>query len=117
MVDDFKRMSIASADAGRHYSRSGDVSGNRASTRSALALLAQIRFDGEHNAREVRVRNLSEGGLMIELDRLVAVGTIIWLDIDGIGEISGKVAWCTQGRAGIALDAPIDPAKAHKQDD
>jgi len=60
----------------------------------------------------VRVRNLSEGGLMIELDTPADVGTRVWLDLRGIGEIKGKVAWCTAGRMGIALDTLIDPKKA-----
>jgi len=86
----------------------------RARSRDSLFLVAQARIEGDSKSRKVRVRNLSEGGLMIELDRMVAVGTVVHLDLRGIGEITGKVAWGTEGRLGIALDAPIDPKKARK---
>jgi hypothetical protein len=86
----------------------------RARSRDSLFLVAQLRLPTDTQPREVRVRNLSEGGLMIELDRMVAVGTAVQLDLRGIGEITGKVAWGIEGRLGIALDAPIDPKKARK---
>lgn len=86
----------------------------RARSRDSLFLMAQLRLGDERGIREVRVRNLSEGGLMIELDKIADVGTPVRLDLRGIGEIAGKVAWCTEGRIGIALDSPIDPKKARK---
>ncbi|MEG3164067.1 PilZ domain-containing protein [Sphingomonas sp. PB2P19] len=92
----------------------GGVQTKRATGRDSLFLVAQFRLSGEAKTRDVRVRNLSEGGLMIELDRMIAVGTAVTLDLRGIGEITGTVAWGTEGRLGIALDAPIDPKKARK---
>jgi hypothetical protein len=86
----------------------------RARSRDSLFLIARMRLDGDTTTRDVRVRNLSEGGLMVELDRIVAAGTAVHLDLRGIGEITGTVAWCTEGRLGISLDAPIDPKKARK---
>ncbi|WP_423323645.1 PilZ domain-containing protein [Sphingomonas sp. 4RDLI-65] len=87
---------------------------NRARSRDSLLLVAKLQLGNERGIREVRVRNLSEGGLMLELDKVVDVGTPVRLDLRGIGETTGKVAWCTQGRMGIALDSPIDPKKARK---
>jgi hypothetical protein len=86
----------------------------RARGRDSLFLVARMRIDGESAVRDVRVRNLSEGGLMVELDRIVAVGTVVHLELRGIGDIRGAVAWCTEGRLGIALDGTIDPKKARK---
>jgi hypothetical protein len=86
----------------------------RTRSRDSLFLVAQLRLGSEQAVREVRVRNLSEGGLMVELDRLVEVGTPVTLELRGIGEITGKVAWGVEGRLGIALDSPIDPKKARK---
>ena len=90
-----------------------DVS-KRRRVRDSLLLIARLQVDGAATVHEVRVRNLSEGGLMIEFDRALAVDTPITLDIRGIGETHGRIAWCTEGRMGIALDAPIDPKKARK---
>ncbi|RXD06902.1 PilZ domain-containing protein [Sphingomonas sp. UV9] len=85
--------------------------GNRQRARDSLLLTAQIRLDSEPGLREVRVRNLSAGGLMIELDEAADVGTQIMIMLHGVGEVGGKVAWCTEGRIGIALDSLIDPSK------
>lgn len=86
----------------------------RRRSRDSLFLMAQLRIGDDAKVHEVRVRNLSEGGLMVELDRVIASDTPVTLDVRGIGEIGGRVAWCTEGRLGIALDAPIDPKKARK---
>lgn len=91
-----------------------DVTSKRARTRDSLFLTAHLRLAEEAGLREVRVRNLSEGGLMVELAKVVDVGTTVALDLRGIGEVTGKVAWCTAGRIGIALDALIDPKKARQ---
>lgn len=91
-----------------------EESSKRTRTRDSLFLTAQLRIDDDPRIREVRVRNLSEGGLMVEFDKGIAANTRVWLELRGIGEISGRVAWCTEGRIGVALDAPIDPKKARK---
>ncbi len=99
---------VSAADHGE-----SDQSKRRLS-RDSLLLIAQIRIGAAPAVHEVRVRNLSEGGLMIEFERALAVDTPVTLDMRGVGEITGRVAWCTEGRLGIALDAPIDPKKARK---
>lgn len=82
--------------------------------RDSLFLLARVRIGDEAAAREVRVRNLSAGGLMAEIDRPLATGTALTVELRGIGEVTGTVAWCTAGRVGVALDTAIDPKKARK---
>ncbi|EZP48960.1 MULTISPECIES: PilZ domain-containing protein [Sphingomonas] len=86
----------------------------RSVARDSLFLMARLRFAEETGVRDVRVRNLSEGGLMVDCARVKEPGTPVTLDLRGIGEVTGKVAWCTEGRIGIALDSPIDPMKARK---
>ena len=44
----------------------------------------------------------------------VEPGTTVTLEMRGLGEMTGTVAWWTQGRLGIALDRPIDPSRARK---
>lgn len=95
----------------------GSVGGDenrRQRERDSLLLVAQVRIAGETAAREVRVRNLSETGLMAELAKIVEVGTPVVVTLRGIGEVSGTVAWCTEGRMGISLDSPIDPLRVRK---
>lgn len=92
-----------------------DVSANaRSRQRDSLFLSANLQLAGETDSHEVRVRNLSTGGLMAELGRIVAPGTGVTLVMRNLGELSGTVAWCTRGRIGIALDQPIDPQRARK---
>jgi hypothetical protein len=86
----------------------------RSRSRDSLFLMAQLRFEEETTVRDVRVRNLSEGGLMVDCARVKEPGTPVSLELRGIGKVTGKVAWCTEGRIGIALDSPIDPKKARK---
>lgn len=97
------------------FSKADDAGGSqRSRARDSLFLMAQLRFVGEPTVRDVRVRNLSEGGLMVDCAMVKEPGTPVSLEVRGIGEVSGKVAWCTEGRIGIALDRQIDPKKARK---
>ena len=118
MVDSFDPLTIAATASGPSLSAaspsSSGPSGNRVGSRDSLFLMARLRLGDEAGIREVRVRNLSERGLMLELDKVVAIATPVQLDLRGIGDVTGKVAWCTEGRIGVALDSPIDPKKARK---
>ena len=88
--------------------------GQRKRKRDSLFLQAALKLADEPVARDVRIRNLSEGGLMAELGRVVDAGTPIAINMRGIGELSGKVAWCAEGRMGIVFDRKIDPQLARK---
>ena len=102
---------------GRIIGQRGEPAGDdsaRSRKRDSLFMTAQLRFVGAAHAVEVRVRNLSEGGLMVEYDRAVEPGACVSLEMRGLGELTGTVAWCTRGRVGIALDHPIDPKRARK---
>ena len=83
-------------------------------SRDSLFLLAHFRVEGSPDVREVRVRNLSAGGLMAELEPAPADGTAVEIMVRGIGWIRGRIAWYAEGRAGIAFDQPIDPLLARK---
>ena len=84
----------------------------RARKRDSLFLAARLTIAGK--THDVRVRNLSEGGLMAEYAAPVTTGTVVALEVRGVGEVTGHVAWSTDGRIGIAFDHPIDPARARK---
>ncbi|WP_322963547.1 PilZ domain-containing protein [Sphingomonas fuzhouensis] len=82
---------------------------DRTGQRDSLLMMAQMMLADESQPRDVRVRNISEGGLMAELAVAVEIGTPVSLDLRGIGPVSGRIAWCTQGRVGVAFDRQIDP--------
>ena len=82
--------------------------------RDSLFLLARVRMGASGDWAEVRVRNLSAGGLMAEIAQALAIDTPLELELRGIGKVSGRVAWQAEGRTGVAFDAEIDPMKARK---
>ena len=82
--------------------------------RDSLLLKAVVRFPKMGDEREVRIRNLSAGGLMAEVPTRVARGEPVEIHLRSIGWISGHVAWVTDGRLGIAFDYPINPLDARK---
>ena len=86
----------------------------RTRSRDSLFLMAHMRLGLDSTMQDVRVRNLSEGGLMLEVAKPLPIGTVVTLQVRGLGEVRGNVAWYAEGRAGVALEAPIDPKKARK---
>ncbi len=104
----------------QHYSKNqgppggDDVTSQRNEKRDSLFLTAQFRVFGSKDEWQVRVRNLSAGGLMAELPDSLAIGTPVEVEVRGIGWILGRIAWAAAGRVGIAFERPIDPKMARK---
>jgi hypothetical protein len=93
---------------------SDDAAHNRNEARDSLFLMADFRVAGTSDVTQVRVRNLSAGGLMAELSSGLEIGLEVDFDVRGIGWVPGKVAWSAAGRVGIAFDRQIDPMMARK---
>ena len=89
------------------------AAGQRSRKRDSLLLAARLSVGGKP-ATDIRVRNLSEGGLMIDNAPPMAIGTALAVELRNIGSVPGRVAWYVEGRAGIAFDVPIDPIKVRK---
>lgn len=90
-----------------------DFAGQRAGARDSLLLAAQFRI-GNEPEMQVRVRNLSSGGLMAEVPNPLLAGTLVEVEVRGVGWISGRIAWYAEGRVGVAFDRAIDPLLARK---
>ncbi len=90
-----------------------DFASQRAGARDSLMLAAQFRVAGG-TAEQVRVRNLSAGGLMAEYAQPVERGTQVEVEVRGVGWVSGRIAWSAEGRVGVAFDSSIDPMLARK---
>ncbi len=91
-----------------------DGAHNRNEARDSLFLMADMRLPGSPDAFQVRVRNLSAGGLMAEFPNGLDQGTPVEFDVRGIGWVPGRVAWSAAGRIGVAFDRQIDPMLARK---
>jgi len=86
----------------------------RSKARDSLLLVAELVVDGWPGTAQVRVRNLSPGGLMAEYPHPVEIGRAVQMELRGIGKVAGHVAWTAAGRIGVAFDSPIDPLQARK---
>jgi hypothetical protein len=86
----------------------------RGMDRDSLFLKAILRFTSAKDEHEVRIRNLSAGGLMAEILTDVPRGERVEINLRSIGWVSGRIAWATDGRVGIAFDHPINPKDARK---
>ncbi|MEM8919256.1 MAG: PilZ domain-containing protein [Pseudomonadota bacterium] len=82
--------------------------------RDSLFLQARLKFVDGDDCGDVRVRNLSAGGLMAEAAVRAKRGDRIELELRNIGKVTGHVAWVAQGRFGVAFDHAIDPKLARK---
>lgn len=92
---------------------SEDVARQRHDSRDSLFLAAHLKIAGGAPI-QVRVRNLSSGGLMAEYAQPIEVGTALEVDIRGVGWVQGRIAWATDGRIGVAFGESIDPMLARK---
>ena len=85
----------------------------RSEPRDSMFLMAALRRPGGTDI-QVKVRNLSSGGMMAESPINFSRGDEIEADLRGIGTITGKIAWTAGGRVGIQFDSAIDPRLARK---
>lgn len=91
-----------------------DPAAQRGDTRDSLLLVANLRLGNNGNTVQVRVRNLSAGGLMAEIASHVDVGLPVEVEVRGLGNVPGRIAWVAAGRIGVAFDHLIDPQAARK---
>ena len=78
--------------------------------RHSVLLHATVAADGAAPT-EVRVRNISRGGIMAECRFRGSEGDRIEICLRGIGDLAGSIAWTCEDRIGVAFDEPIDPGK------
>lgn len=86
----------------------------RSVTRDSLFLLADIRVEHGAEAHRVRVRNLSDGGMMGEGQLRVQRGHRVSIELRHIGAVAGTVAWVQDNRFGVAFDEEIDSQRARR---
>lgn len=80
--------------------------------RDSLFLMADIRIAGSEQTERVKVRNLSDRGIMVQGMLIGEVGQRVTVGLKKIGEVGGMIAWNQSARIGIAFDEPIDSSKA-----
>jgi len=89
-----------------------DGSENRQIARDSLFVLADMRVDGLAQEHRIKVRNLSDGGMMGEGAVRVRRGSAVEVNIRNLGWVPGTVAWVQDSRFGVAFNEAIDPRLA-----
>lgn len=82
--------------------------------RDSLFLMADVRVEGRNESCRVKVRNLSNGGMMGEGLADAARGDRVVVDLRNIGRVAGSIAWTQGNRVGIAFDNEIDALVARQ---
>jgi hypothetical protein len=59
---------------------------------------------------DVRLRNVSAAGAMLDCDQDLLPGTVVVLEVAGtcVGAVQGRVRWCRSGQMGVLFDQPLD---------
>ncbi len=86
----------------------------RSVARDSLFLLADVRLEQNAETHRVRVRNLSDGGMMGEASLRVQLGHRVSVELRNVGTVGGTVAWVQDNRFGVAFDVEIDSQKARR---
>ncbi|MGY6550995.1 MAG: PilZ domain-containing protein [Erythrobacter sp.] len=87
----------------------------RSLARDSLFLLANLQIENKSERHRVRVRNLSDGGMMAEATNIfVQRGNRVTVELRNIGEVAGSVAWVQDNRFGIAFDVDVDSQRARR---
>ena len=77
---------------------------SRAETRSNIFVIATLYSSAA--STPVRIRNMSRSGALVEGGALPADGTEVRLSRGSL-DVSGKVVWCSGGRAGIRFGSTV----------
>ncbi|WP_448661358.1 PilZ domain-containing protein [Sphingomonas sp. CJ20] len=75
--------------------------------RVVTTLLVGKLLGGDRREYLCRIRNISATGMLVESNRLVAIGEPVWVELRSGDRLAGDVAWCEPGRMGVQFDAPI----------
>ena len=74
--------------------------------RHRLMRRAVTAIDGKPT--EIRLRNMSAMGALVECDHPVSPGTILTIDIVGVGPVIGTVRWAQAGKFGVLFSEQFD---------
>ncbi|ARU14931.1 PilZ domain-containing protein [Croceicoccus marinus] len=84
-----------------------DRQDNRRHGRDSLFLVTELRLERDGPPYEVKLRNISDSGVMAEGPMRVSRGTRVYLELRNVGTVAGHVAWAAGDRCGIAFDESI----------
>lgn len=98
----------AATNTGTAFMRSPE---NRKHERDSLFLMADLRFHADGAPFRVKLRNISDSGLLAEGAMRAVRGQKVTIALANVGAVEGTVAWAAGDRCGIAFDATIDASQ------
>ena len=92
---EFVRATLAARDRGHPY---------RA---PRLELAAEVVLRMGETCVTARAKDVSEGGIKVELAEPGHVGREASVIVPGLPPVAGRILWCRDGRAGISFERPL----------
>lgn len=86
--------------------------GHRGEKRHPLIWRGEIHHAFDSHA--VRIRNISVGGALVDIDARFAEGTMVLLDLGGAGQVGASVTWAQGQQAGLKFNEPFDISSLSK---
>jgi diguanylate cyclase (GGDEF)-like protein/PAS domain S-box-containing protein len=106
-ADLIERLGTRGADAERI--------GHRKAREPRMRVFRNAMLDIHGRQHPVRIRNISNGGAMLEGPEWVTAGTPAAVDITDEVTVSGTISWVDEGRIGIKFDQRIDLSRVVAQ--
>jgi hypothetical protein len=102
---------LPDALSGENVEQSAITAGEsqRERLRDSLFMGAKVSIGASRIAVATVIRNLSDGGVMIDSPNALKKGDRLTTHLRNLGEVPGTVAWVHNGRAGVMFDDKIDP--------
>jgi diguanylate cyclase (GGDEF)-like protein len=96
----------AARDLANHASVEAD--GYQTSREPRQRLMRRAIAKIGHNTLEIRLRNISSRGALVESDASIAPGSSLTVDIVGVGPVVGEVRWAQKGKFGLEFVEEFD---------
>jgi len=72
-----------------------------------LELAAEVVLRLGETCVTARAKDVSEGGMKVELAEAAPVGREASVIVPGMPPVAGRIQWCRDGRAGISFERPL----------
>jgi len=96
----------ASADACSEKESTPSLKSRRAAPRHPLIWSGYVVINGQR--AQVRIRNISATGALVQSDLTFSPGVLLVLDLGAAGSIAANVAWAFGDKAGLLFDSEFD---------
>jgi len=100
-----QRVSLEHEQEERYEEPQEDL-GNRGERRHPLIWKGDIHYAFDTNP--VRIRNVSEGGALLDVTSFYPIGAEILLDLGGAGQFEAVVSWSHEEQVGVKFKRPFD---------